>query len=177
MNLQKKMKFGMKSTLATCALGAAFVLAAPAALATVYGYTTGGSACKAASGPGAAVFYFSNLSAQNTSASTKYLSCMYVDVNRDNVTSPERVLLNLINPTASPINFTCVLQAGNEGTDIINSQLIEVTVAPNSTAFPNQTGSNIPARVAYAGYTISCAVPSQGKVALLGIENQGTIAP
>lgn len=177
MNLKKKMGLGMKSALATCALGAAFVLAAPSALATVYGYTTGGSACKAASGPGADVFYFTNLSAQNTSGSIQYLSCLYVDVNRDNATTPSRVLLNLINPTGAPIDFTCALQAGNEGTSSVNTKVIQVTVPANSTAFPNQSGADVPARVAYAGYTISCAVPPLGKVALLGVENPGTIAP
>ncbi|HXI15343.1 MAG TPA: hypothetical protein VNM48_03155, partial [Chloroflexota bacterium] len=81
MNRKTQLGTAMRSALLTCAVAAAATLAAPAAFAAYIGNTTGGVGCNQASGSGN-LFYFTNLSAQNVTATGQFLSCLYIDINR-----------------------------------------------------------------------------------------------
>lgn len=135
--------------------------------------STGGVNCKAAAGPGAQVFYFSNLSAQNTSATVQYLSCnaggSYEGSQSGGVT-PTSVNMNVVNPTATTPSMTCVLQSGNEGFSTVNSVVKTYTLAAFGTDYSfNSFTTGIPAAVAYGGYTWSCGVPASVKIAYMGV--------
>jgi hypothetical protein len=181
MNFKHQTGTVMRSTLLTCAIAAAAALASPVAHALIVSNTTGGVSCKAANGPGADQFYFSNLSAHNIAGSLQYLSCAYIDINR-NQTPPEDAVasnIQLINAGTASGSFTCVIQAGTEG-GVVNSGIYTQTVAAGATGFIFSDAGTTPAMPArpdrFRPYTLSCAVPSQGKIGLVNMFLPGTIA-
>jgi hypothetical protein len=141
--------------------------------ATIATNSTGGVGCKAAAGPGANVFYFSNLSAQNTSASVQYLSCLAggaYEGSQGAAIKPTNINLNVVNPTATTPSMTCVLQSGLEGYGTTNYLVKTYTIPANDTTYSfNSSGTSIPDAVSFGAYTWSCAVPSQLKIAYLGV--------
>ncbi len=156
-------------------------LAIPEAKADFRTSGNGGTLCKAAAGPGAQVFYFDNRYAQNTSASVQYLSCQFIDVF-DATTPGSAYAINIgyANPTASPTNFTCAVQAGTDGYDVTNTAVVSGTAGANTT-FNNffLNAGSTPARPirnnAFVGYTASCAVPAQGKINMVEIQLIGSV--
>jgi hypothetical protein len=167
---------------ASAAILVAGVLSTPDAKADYRGSGNAGTLCKAASGPGAQVFYFDNRYAQNTSASVQYLSCQFLDVYDYSGTGTATAInIGLANPTASAISFTCVTQAGTDGYLTTNSAISTVSV-PANTAFQNiflnaGTTPALPARPnSFVGYTVSCAVPAQGKVNMIEIQLPGSVS-
>lgn len=156
---------------------AAGLLASPDASA-IKGYnSTGGTACKGASGFGAQLFYFSNLYVQNTSANSQYISCDFQDFGAE-PGSPEATAFALnvgfANPTSTDKTFNCVVQAGQDGYSTTNSASVSTVVTANDTfdALYLNAGSTpaMPARPnQFAAYTISCLVPTQGKVGMINI--------
>lgn len=160
---------------AACVIALGLVGApATASAATISTNSTGGVDCKAAAGPGAQVFYFSNLSAQNTSASVQYLSCMaggaYEGLQGAAI-KPAFINLNVVNPTTGTPSMTCVLQAGIEGYGTVNSLVKTYTIFASGTDLSfNSSGTGIPDPVSYGAYTWSCGVPAQLKIAYLGTQ-------
>lgn len=157
----------LNSTLALAIAGLATLLSAAPADAAVRMNLQASAACKAAAGPGADVFYFDTLYAQNTSGSLQYLTCGVPEFNPGTNRAADRVEVLVRNPTASSMTFTCVLQAGYS-VGGVNNAVANVTVAANSTGvfdFSASTTPALPARTSqYAPYTLSCAVPAQGRI-------------
>jgi hypothetical protein len=162
----------IKAAACVVALGLAGAAATVSASAIATN-STGGVACKAAAGPGANVFYFSNLSAQNTSASVQYLSCMAggaFEGTQDTKAKPTSINMNVVNPSATTPSMTCVLQSGNEGFGSINSVVKTYNLVASDTFYGfNSFATDIPNAVAYGTYTWSCGVPSQAKIAYMGV--------
>jgi hypothetical protein len=158
---------------AACVIALGLVGASETVSASTATNSTGGAVCKAAAGPGANVFYFSNLSAQNTSGSVQYLSCMAggaYEGTQGQAIKPTNVNLNIVNPTAGTPSMTCVLQSGLEGYGTINTVVKTFSIAANDTTYLfNSSGAGIPEAVNFGAYTWSCGVPSQVKVAYIGV--------
>lgn len=155
----------LQATIVTAVL--AFAVTVPAADATIRMNLIGSTACKAASGPGADVFYFDSQFAQNTSTSVQYLTCAIPEINPNSSRPANDIQVLLRNPTVASMTFTCVIQAGYSTTGV-NSAVYQVVVAANSEGgIYSSTGSTpaLPVRNDLFGpYILSCAVPPQGRV-------------
>lgn len=174
----------MKYSIKTAALSAIAVaglatgMLASTDATAIEGYnSTGGTACKGASGFGAQLFYFSNLYVQNTSANPQYISCDFQDFGAE-PGSPQAnafaMNIGFANPTAASITFNCVVQSGQDGYSTTNSASFAKAVPANNTFTAQYLNSGstpaIPERPnQFAAYTLSCLVPSQGKVSMINI--------
>jgi hypothetical protein len=173
------LKTAVQSAVIAAILGIT-ALSIPEAKADYRGAGTGGTLCKAAAGPGANVFYFDNRYAQNTSASVQYLSCQFVDVYDATVNNASAINVAYGNPTAAAATFTCAVQSGADGYGITNTAIVSAS-APAGQAFGNfflYSGSTpaIPLRTnAFVGYSMSCAVPAQGKITIVEIQIPGSV--
>jgi hypothetical protein len=161
------------SLIVLCAMSAPQV-----AHATVAGASGAAAACKAASGPGAAVFYFDSTRALNTSGATQYLTCNVPDVDGFGGfgTDIQEIDLRYSNTTGAPVTITCVLQAINSG---VASNLVgSMTVPANSTdsylyVFTGSTP--IPVRGDLGFYVLSCAIPPGAALNMIKAYYPGTI--
>lgn len=140
-------------------------LTSTGASASTYVNRPASGACKAAFGAGASVFYFDAEGAQNTSASTQYLTCSLGDVNSaaDSISS---VSLHFQNPNATAATVTCVIVLAHPGTTrTVASYSINVPANTGTGHYYNQfTSSSTPAIPTRSssddGYTMSCAIPA-----------------
>lgn len=181
---QNQVGTAVRSALVTCAIAATVAVVAPIATASVVSNGTGGTLCKAASGPGADVFYFSNLSAENISDSLQYLSCGFnSDINDANepVATAQALNVAVYNTTDAVATFTCVVQTGNEGFGVRNTAVYSLDVAANDFDFIYSDENEVPAMPApsnrFSPYTLSCAVPGGGKVGLINFWTKYNINP
>lgn len=154
------------------------------ASATVAGASGAAAACKAASGPGAAVFYFDSMGALNTSNVTQYLTCNIPDVDggasNGGGSDIQELDLRWSNTTSASITITCVFQAINTGT-ATNAvyTLGALANTPDNHRFI-YTSSDIPAlpaRVDQGFYTMSCAIPAGVALNMIKAYYPGNIGP
>lgn len=172
------MKYSIKtaalSAIAVAGLATGMLASQDASAITAFN-TSGGAACKGASGFGAQLFYFSNLYVQNTNSSSQYISCGFLDFGTDTTTVDANAMnIGFANPTSASITFNCVVQAGTDGYSTVNNASFSKAVPASSTFTAEYLNSGstpaIPARPNYfSGYTLSCLVPSQGKLTMLNI--------
>lgn len=136
------------------------------------------AACKAAAGPGASVFYFDSQYTQNTSSSLQYLTCGVPEINPNSNRAADRIEILIRNPTASPITFSCVLQAGYS-VHGVNNAVVTKEVPANTVSVIDLSASTTPAMpartVMWAPYTVSCAVPAQGRLDLITVQYPETL--
>lgn len=133
--------------------------------AVIYSSNAASGMCKAASGPGAAVFFFSALYAQNTSASTQFLTCALSDPGH---TTSGRAITNvnmhLDNPNAAAVNFTCVVQLHHFGASTTSAVYQIPGTANNNHIQANFSSASTPAIPTRGSsdqfYTMSCAMPA-----------------
>jgi hypothetical protein len=171
----------IKATVAVT--GLALVLALPAS-AGIRLNTTGGTSCKASSGFGASVFYFSNQSAEITSASGQYLTCIIPTVQATAITTPVSVELVVNNPTDVAGAVTCALQTGYEvGSNVsdVVTAIYNFPITANGYGFLAATASSTPAIPApnaqYDPYTLTCLIPAGAKLGAITIAMPGSLVP
>lgn len=158
----------IKTTTATAltALLLAGVLPSPATSA-VRMNIAGPNACKSASGFGTNAFYYDSQYVQNTTNTTQYLTCHIPEINPGTARSAEDVQVLLRNPTGATITFTCALQAGYS-VNGVNTSVFTINVPANDVAVLSAGPASTPALPTrtsqYAPYTMSCAVPGQGRI-------------
>lgn len=166
-------------SLMAVALGVASLTATDAAAGTRLNANAGGI-CKAASGPGADVFYFDSQLVQNTSESLQYLTCFIPEMNPDSNRSATSIEVAFRNPTEAEIVFTCVIQAGYYQGEVNNSTFV-IPVIPGGNAelyADSSTNPALPFRSSfYSPYTLSCAVPAQGQIGLISVRYPETASP
>lgn len=172
-------KYGIQIAIVSALLGAG-VAALPGAQASLRLNSTAGSICKAASGPGASVFYFSNLYAENTSAAVQYLTCAFPDMNESGE-APSALEITFKNTTAAAVSYTCVVQSGWLQTGYVvntasytrnpgaNAELNVFTTPASTPAMPER-GST------FSPYSVSCSVPPGGRFGLVTTLVPGTKA-
>lgn len=171
------MKSGLQIAVVS-ALLAIGVMALPAAKASLRLNSTAGSICKAASGPGAAVFYFSNLYAENTSTATQYLTCAFPDMNESGE-APTALEISFQNTTAAAVSYTCVIQSGwLQNGYVVNSATFTKNPGANSELNVFATSGTTPAMPArgsgFSPYSVSCSVPPGGRFGLVTTLVTGT---
>ncbi len=168
------------ATALSTAIVAACMTYLPAANANLRLNATGGTVCKAASGPGAAVFYFSNLYAENTSATIQYLTCAIPDIHETSEL-PSIVEIGLQNTKAVSAQFTCVIQNGwiQSGYTVNTATYVQTAVANGYSNVEASAFSTpaLPARSStFSPYSLSCAMPTGGRLGLVTTSVTGTKA-
>lgn len=157
-------------------------LASPSAHATVRSTEPASGLCKAASGPGAQVFYFDADYVQNTSSAVQYLTCTVPDIDGNSTggTEPNEIFLHFENPTSAAMTFTCVIITRHGG-DPSNAVVLTVDAPANATHVTTAAFSGftplVPSRNQNAYYAISCAIPAQGKMVSVETIWPGNLAP
>jgi hypothetical protein len=172
--LHKPASLAVASLVVLCAMAAPQV-----AQATVAGASGASAACKAASGPGASVFYFDTTGALNTSTGIQYLTCNIPDVDGQGGvgTDIQELDLRYGNTTGASVNITCVFQAINAG---VASNALYTLTAPANTSdnhlyiFPGATPA-LPLRGDLGFYTMSCAIPAGASLNMIKAYYPGTI--
>lgn len=164
------------------AAASVFVLgmaASAPALAEITSVEPASGLCKAASGPGADVFYFDADYVQNTSTSTQYLTCTVPDIDRaGGASEPTNIFLHFENPSGVAKTFTCVAITRHGGDPSAVSVMSQSVAAGNTHATMNFTAASTPAlplRGFNAYYALSCAIPAEGKMVSIEVNWSGTI--
>lgn len=163
------------------AAASVFVLgmaASAPALADITSVEPASGLCKAASGPGANVFYFDADYVQNTSTSTQYLTCTVPDMDRAGASEPTYIFLHFENPAAVAKTFTCVAITRHGGDASAVSVMSQSVSAGNTHAtmlFNSGSTPALPLRGANAYYALSCAIPAEGKMVSIEVTWPGTI--
>lgn len=178
--MNPKLRTTASALLATF-LGAG-LLSIPEAQATVRSVESASGLCKAASGPGADVFYFDADYVQNTSGAVQYLTCTIPDIDGNSTggTEPNEILLHFDNPTGAAMTFTCVIISRHGGSPS-NAVVLNVEAAANANHVTAAAFSGfeplVPSRNQNAYYALSCAIPSQGKMVSIETIWPGNLAP
>ena len=179
----RKAKLATTTQAAVAATTLALVLALPAS-AGIRLNTTGGTSCKGSSGFGASVFYFSNQSAENTSGSGQYLTCIIPTVQATVTTTPVSVELVVNNPTDVAGAVTCALQTGYEiGSNVsdVVTAIYNFPITANGYGFMTANAGSTPAIPApnaqYDPYTLTCLIPAGAKLGAITIAMPGSLVP
>jgi hypothetical protein len=157
----------IRTTLLSAAIGGIMTVGvafSPVADAVWRVHNAASSVCKAASGPGAAVFYFDSIGALNTSGATQFLTCGLLDAGATvSSTDFDFVGMHLENRNGSSVQFTCVIQSHHGSLAAINAIYVFNGTANDDhvqfNAFDTSTPA-IPQRATSDWYmTMSCAMP------------------
>lgn len=137
--------------------------------------------CKASSGPGANVFFFSALGATNTSNATQFLTCHVPMIGNSSGADSSLIFLHMGNPTAVARTITCVVVSHHFGTTSEAAAVYNFNVAAGNDHFfesltPSSTPA-LPARGADAYYVLSCSIPPGTRLVSIRADWPGTIAP
>jgi hypothetical protein len=158
----------IRTTLLSAAIGGIMTVGvafSPAADAVWRVHNAASSVCKAASGPGAAVFYFDSVGALNTSSTIQYLTCGILDAGATAAgTDFTNIGLHLENRNGVTAQYTCVIQAHHGGSAATNAIYVFNGSANNDHVLFNASSGGspaIPPRLTVDWYmTMSCAMPT-----------------
>lgn len=173
-----------KTTLMAAAMSGILVMglgAGAASYADTHSVNGASSICKAASGPGASVFFFSAVGALNTSNSAQFLTCDVPMLGNTLSADANVINLHLDNPTAVARTFTCVVVVHHFGGTPDTSAVYNFNVAAGDNHFFESITSTstpaLPLRGSDSYYTLSCSIPAGTRMNSIRTDWPGTIAP
>lgn len=170
-----------KSTLLYAAASGALALGlgVPATSQATVAFGGASALCKAASGPGANVFFFSATGAVNTSNATQFLTCHVPMVGQNSGSDAQLIFLHMENPTPVARTVTCAVVVHHFGATSEAAAVYNFSLAANDNHFfqsltPAGTPA-LPVRGVDAYYILSCSMPAGTKLVSIRADWEGAI--